>query len=203
MKPLSRCLAVCLLLLLSVLLGCSTPKPAPQSYVVLLQSPDGTTGKVIIKGNKGEQLIDKANYGVPLDGSAVAAPVDEDKLKQDFGAAMGARAQLPVHFLLYFESGGAQLTPDSQAELAQIIATVGARSFVDMSIIGHSDTVGNEALNDALSLRRAQVVAELLKGKGLHVDALTIESHGKRNLLVPTPDQTAEPRNRRVEISIR
>jgi len=35
------------------------------------------------------------------------------------------------------------------------------------------------------------------------VDAVVVESHGKRNLLVPTPDETPEPRNRRVEITIR
>ena len=72
-----------------------------------------------------------------------------------------------------------------------------------MSVIGHSDTVGKPDLNEALSLKRAQAVAELLKGRGLKVDALTVESHGERNLLVPTPDETPEPRNRRVEISIR
>ena len=33
--------------------------------------------------------------------------------------------------------------------------------------------------------------------------ALAIESHGERNLLVPTPDDTAEPGNRRVEITLR
>jgi outer membrane protein OmpA-like peptidoglycan-associated protein len=72
-----------------------------------------------------------------------------------------------------------------------------------MSIIGHSDTVGRAEINEALSLKRAQTVTDLIKGQGLHVEALIVESHGKRNLLVATPDETPEPRNRRVEITIR
>jgi outer membrane protein OmpA-like peptidoglycan-associated protein len=54
-----------------------------------------------------------------------------------------------------------------------------------------------------LSLKRAQTVADLIRSQGLHVEALVVESHGKRNLLIPTPDETPEPRNRRVEITIR
>jgi outer membrane protein OmpA-like peptidoglycan-associated protein len=72
-----------------------------------------------------------------------------------------------------------------------------------MSVIGHSDTVGKAEVNEALSLKRAQTVADLIKSQGLQVDTLSVESHGKRNLLVPTPDETPEPRNRRVEISVR
>jgi outer membrane protein OmpA-like peptidoglycan-associated protein len=58
-------------------------------------------------------------------------------------------------------------------------------------------------VNEALSLKRAQAVADLIQSKGLRVEELTVESHGERNLLVPTPDETPEPRNRRVEVTIR
>jgi outer membrane protein OmpA-like peptidoglycan-associated protein len=143
------------------------------------------------------------HYGALLDGSTPAAPVAEAVLQKDFGEAMAARPELPAHFILYFESGGAKLTPESQLQLPQIIASAEKRATVDMSIIGHSDTVGRAEVNEALSLKRAQVVADLIKSQGLHVEALVVESHGKRNLLIPTPDETPEPRNRRVEVSIR
>ena len=38
-----------------------------KSYVVLLDNPDGTAGKVVVQGNQGEQIIDKAGEGAPLD----------------------------------------------------------------------------------------------------------------------------------------
>jgi outer membrane protein OmpA-like peptidoglycan-associated protein len=191
---------------LALLAGCATPPPPPHknmSYVTLLASPDGSVGKVLVKGPRGEQLIDQAHYGALLDGSSAAAPADEARFQKDFGVAMAARPQLPEHFFLYFESGGTQLTAASLALIPQILAEPNERATADMSIIGHSDTVGKADLNEALSLKRAQAVADLLKSRGLKVDALTVESHGERNLLVPTPDETPEPRNRRVEISIR
>jgi outer membrane protein OmpA-like peptidoglycan-associated protein len=161
------------------------------------------TGEVVVKGQKGEQAIQAAGQGAPLDGSARAAPVDKAQLDKDFGAAMAARPEIPVKYLLYFESGGTRLTPEAQALIAKIVADAGARPAVDVSVIGHADTVGNEKSNEELSLKRAQFVADLLKSKGLKVHALSIESHGKRNLLVRTPDNTPETKNRRVEVSVR
>ncbi|MCF0020001.1 OmpA family protein, partial [Pseudomonas stutzeri] len=49
----------------------------------------------------------------------------------------------------------------------------------------------------------AQRMAELLRARGLEAMELRVESHGERNLLVATPDATAEPRNRRVEVLVR
>lgn len=189
---------------LAALLGaCASPPPKPVSYVALLESPDGTTGKVVVTGSKGEQLIDKAKTAAPLDGSQPAAAVSDEKLNQDFGAAIAARPLLPERFLLYFESGGAVLTAESMTLLPKIIESVTRRPGVDVSIIGHSDTLGKAEANAVLALKRAQAIADLLREKGLKAAALSVESHGESNLLIKTPDETAEPRNRRVEVSVR
>ena len=194
----SRKIILSIALLTSVLAGC-----ASKSYVVLLESPDGTTGQVVVTGSKGQQVIDKARQSVPLDGATQPAPVDEGKFRKDFSDAMAARPAPPDHFLLYFVTGGTRLTGESAAMLEKIIAASGKRPAVDMSVIGHTDTLGKADVNEILALNRAKTVAELLKSKGLKVHALSIESHGERNLLIKTPDETSEPRNRRVEISIR
>jgi outer membrane protein OmpA-like peptidoglycan-associated protein len=188
-------------LLAVLLLSACASKPV--SYVTLLESPDGSTGKVVVKGSKGEQVIDKARHAAPLDGATAAAPVNEEKFKQDFSVAMAARPLLPERFLLYFESGGAKLTAESEALLPKIIESTANRPGVDVSIIGHTDTVGKADVNEGLALKRAQAIADLIKAKGLKVEALSVESHGERNLLVATPDETPEPKNRRVEISLR
>lgn len=197
-RPWPLPLAAILVLVLLMLTGC-----ASRSYVTLLESPDGSTGQVVVRGDRGEQIIDRARNAAPLDGSAAPSPIDEAKLKADFGAAMAARPPLPEHFLLYFESGGVTLTAESAARIDGILATASRRTAVDLSVIGHTDTVGDPRANEALALERAHSVAALLKARGLQVHALTVESHGERNLLVPTPDETREQRNRRVEISIR
>ena len=110
---------------------------------------------------------------------------------------------MPEQFLLYFETGGSELTAESKALLQRIVQTALARPSVDMSVIGHSDTQGAADTNEALALARATAIAEQLRGLGLANTTMAIESHGERNLLVPTPDETAEPRNRRVEITLR
>jgi outer membrane protein OmpA-like peptidoglycan-associated protein len=176
---------------------------AGKSYVALLENPDGSTGKVYVKGAKGDQVIDKAGSGAPMDGSRPAEAVPAEQIKRDFGDALAIRPPLPERFLLYFESGGTQLTPESAALLPKIVADAGKRPGVDVSIIGHTDTVGKADANTALALRRANAVAEMIKAKGLKVVALTVESHGESNLLIKTADEIAEPRNRRVEVSLR
>ena len=70
-------------------------------------------------------------------------------------------------------------------------------------MIAHTDTVGDEENNAKLSLERAKMVASLLKAAKLDEDKIRVESHGEKNLLIPTPDNTAEPRNRRVEVTVR
>lgn len=185
-------------LALAVLAGCGS-----KSYVVLLENPDGSTGAVVVKGSQGEQVIDKARHGAAIDGATPPTAISEAAIQHDFASAMAARPLLPERFLLYFASGGAQLTPESQALLPKIVASAAQRPAVDVSIIGHTDTVGRAEQNEELALKRAQAIAELIKAQGLKVHALSVESHGERNPLLRTADETPEPRNRRVEISLR
>lgn len=193
----SRRCAFGLLFVLALLAGC-----APKSYIVLLESPDGTTGQVVVKGQKGEQVLTKAGEGTPIDGSALPTPIEGEKITKDFGAAMAARPKLPVRYLLYFKAE-TTLTPKSEALIPQIISEAASRPALDVSVIGHTDTVSTSDYNERLAYRRAVKVAQLLKESGVNAQAMTVESHGMRNLLVPTPDNTYEPRNRRVEVSIR
>ena len=63
---------------LALLAGCATPPPHQnRSYVTLLASPDGSVGKVLISGPRGQQVIDQAHYAALLDGSTPAAPSDD------------------------------------------------------------------------------------------------------------------------------
>ncbi len=189
--------ALCISLLLA---GCASQ---PQSYVVLLENPDQSAGTIIVKGPKGEHVVNTARHGLPLDGSSLPQRIDDTKLQKDFAEAFSATPPLPVHFLLYFDKGGAKLLPDSETLLDKIVELSATRTAIDLSVIGHTDTEGPAELNEGLALKRATAVAEMLKSKGLKARALAIESHGERNLLVKTPDNTPEPRNRRVEVSIR
>ena len=187
-----------------ILAGCVTrPPPKPPSYAVLLDNPDGTTGAITITGSRGSVLITRSRFGANLDGSAQACIFDQTQLDADFKDVLAARPQLPVSFMLYFEGTGTTLTAESRALIARILAAVASRPVPDVSVIGHTDTLGNAEANEKLGLDRAQLVAKLIAEAGLKVSELTVTSHGEFNLLVKTPDETPEPKNRRVEITIR
>jgi peptidoglycan-associated lipoprotein len=188
-----------MLMSLLVLNGCG-----PRSYVTLLNNADGSVGQVTVKGAEGETELTEANTGANLDGSSKQVfVVDNEQLQADFGAALKAQPTLPVSFLLYFEEGGTHLTSESAALLPQIIAAISARNAVDISVIGHSDTVGTAEINEKLARERAVVVSGFFDPVKLHIKEVTVTSHGEKNLLIATPDNTSEPRNRRVEVSVR
>ena len=74
----------------------------------------------------------------------------------------------------------------------------------DISITGHTDTVGSDEDNVSLGLKRARSVAELFEGIKLVVrERIIVTSHGEKNLLIPTRDNVPEPRNRRIEVTVR
>jgi outer membrane protein OmpA-like peptidoglycan-associated protein len=119
------------------------------------------------------------------------------------GPALAALPKPPVRFILYFEHDSVNLTPESRAILRNVLLTIRDRAPVDVSVVGHTDTVGRKEYNYALSLKRAEAVAAILRGNGIDPSVLDITSHGKDNPLIPTGDQVPEPRNRRVEITVR
>ena len=210
------------LMLLALMTGCSSqlptpvvpssftlrpddppPKKPPSSYVVLLPSPDGSVGRVMVTGKRGEQVLTRAQQGTWLDGSGTPFTVDKAAIDRDFNAALTARPPIPEHFQLYFELGGTILTPESRVVLARLLER--ARSFptLDISVVGHTDTLGKSETNEALALSRARLIASELQRLDVRNMAVVVESHGERNLLVPTPDDTPELRNRRVAVTLR
>ncbi len=73
----------------------------------------------------------------------------------------------------------------------------------EIIIIGHTDTVGTDVLNDKLSLQRAIYIEKILKTKGIDTSRISTVGRGSRDLLVPTGKGVSEERNRRVEIRLK
>jgi peptidoglycan-associated lipoprotein len=190
-----------------LLAGCATqapPAPPSASYLVLLNNSDGSTGQVRLSNQAGTTTLSKAGQASRLAGPpGQIFEVNRATISRDFGAALDARPPKPVSFVLYFQVGGARLAPESEIEVGKVLAEIAARPVPDISIIGHTDTAGDADANERLGLERARYVATLFGGTNLEPRNILIESHGEKNLLVPTPDNTAEPRNRRVEVTVR
>jgi adhesin transport system outer membrane protein len=193
-------------LLGALLLLAACAPTMPRSYVVLVPDPDGAVGQVIVSGQQGSQVLTRAGQVAGIDGKEVRAGIGDAQLEADFSAAKAAQPAPPEHFMLYFISGGTRLTEESEIKFADLLnrwKSRGAQTIVEVVVIGHTDTVGGAENNVVLSAQRAQMVADRLQAAGMKFSSLTLESHGEKNPLIPTRDGVSEPRNRRVQVTIR
>lgn len=178
------------------------PTSAPELFAVL-PARDGHVGAIVVHG-KDEILINRAYGAVVISGGRHAeSTLDESKVREMFGSTLDALPGSPTSFVLYFLEGKDELTPESKVELQNVFAELKHRPLPDIVVIGHTDTVGTLEFNDKLSLARAQRMRDMLIEMGLPGDRIQAAGRGKREPLVPTDDNTSEPRNRRVEINVR
>jgi outer membrane protein OmpA-like peptidoglycan-associated protein len=109
----------------------------------------------------------------------------------------------PIHYLLYFEKNSTRLVPAALALLPEVIATIQNRRSEHISVVGHTDRLGDKDYNLALSRRRAAAVKDLLVKRGVPEAFIETTSHGEENPIVPTADNVGNAQNRRVEIVVR
>jgi outer membrane protein OmpA-like peptidoglycan-associated protein len=90
--------------------------------------------------------------------------------------------------------------PKLEASLGEINKILGKVQDKKPSLFikGHTDTVGSPEHNLELSRRRAKSIAAWLRGHGLKIP-IAYEGFGEFTPLVKTPDETAEPKNRRID----
>jgi len=196
-------LAVRALLVLPLLLLLAACATTPAGSVTLLPGePGANVGAVaLFDGKTGAETgsLTAENTQAALGGKFAAKPADP-KL---YAALTDTLPPPPARFTLYFLEGTTKLTPDSEPELKKVFAEIAKRPGAEVQITGHTDTVGKEGDNDMLSLKRARDIREALIAQGLNPTISRAVGRGERELLVPTPLNTAEPRNRRVEITVR
>ncbi|MGM9512902.1 OmpA family protein [Roseateles sp. DB2] len=99
---------------------------------------------------------------------------------------------------LSFDTGRADLRPPLRPVLDQF-----AREFTSgmhVTIIGHSDNSGSDALNQPLSLQRAETVRDYLAARGVPAAQMTVAGRGSREPLASNSTEQGRERNRRVEI---
>ena len=175
--------------------------------VVLVPDPDGRVGQITVTNPAGSVEIDQANQATDVSSreSAPTAPVVRTGAEIDalFGDVLANQPLPPVHYILHFRSDSVELLPDSRRQLPQIVAAIADRAPTRVSVVGHTDTMGDKAYNLNLSLRRAKAVKALLVADGVDARFIDVTSHGEANPLVPTADNVANAQNRRVEVIVR
>ena len=118
-------------------------------------------------------------------------------------ASHTAAAAPSVNLSVQFATSSADLTPAAVKTLSELGRALSSDSLATyrFRIEGHTDTVGTADANKGLSERRAQAVVDFLSS-AFKIDASRLQAvgMGEEGLLVQTPDNVAEPRNRRVQV---
>lgn len=195
-RALSRLAAAFGLLLLT---GCNK-----NLIVVIPDTADGHVGAVVVEANGSKAVLDTA-YAAATPGSGTLKPATSDakEVKEIFGTALTAQPAAPSIYTLYFINDSLDLTPDSKPAFEKILTDIQQRKAPEIVVTGHTDTVGDPAYNDKLSRERAKAVSKLFVARGFPDSSISLAGRGQRELLVQTPPNKSEARNRRVEITVR
>ena len=109
----------------------------------------------------------------------------------------------PVAGIVFFEWDSA-VPPDSAMQtLTGVVANQKMCNWTGLGVTGHTDRSGSDAYNDALSVKRAGAVANLLESLGMPRSVLAVVGRGEAEPKVPTADGERNPSNRRVEITVK
>lgn len=178
---------------------------APATRVVLLPQEGVPTAAVEVQSRQGQVTLAQpyAVAEVAPSGSVATAQTDAQQVEKRYGQLLSVQPAAEQRFTLLFMPGGAQLTPESSAELADVLARATERPGGEVIIIGHTDRVGSVESNDTLSLQRAQAVRQLVIDRGFDPNRVEAVGRGEREPVVQTADEVEEPKNRRAEIVVR
>ena len=191
------------LLVLLIISGCATVK----DMVVLVHDADGKVGKITVTTGGGTKTLTVPNTMVEVTGfeKSPSDPkmIDQNQIDSLFADSIKALPLEAVSFLFYFLNDSSKLTAESKSLIPAILSLVNKRDIYEISIIGHTDTVGNDEYNMKLSFARAEAVRGALLSYGIRPGQMEIRYHGKRDPIVPTGENVKEPRNRRVEVIVK
>lgn len=188
-------------LLLSLPILTNTPK----TTVILLDN-NSSHNAIVVTTDAGSLIVDQP-YTFTTLSSLDAKPsqvqqADPQQIEQTYANHLSALPSKPVSILFYFDTG-TELTEASKNRLQELIEIIQSRSPAAVDIIGHTDRAGDADKNYELALQRAYAVEKFLHDHAVKMERSTIVSYGENDLLIPTEDGIAEPKNRRVEVVIR
>ena len=150
-----------------------------------------------------------AGVGV-LAGGAVGAYMDRqeaDLRRQTVGTGVdvirnGNDLILRMPSSITFPVGSYVIQPQFQSTLREVAQTLDSYSQTYVDVLGHTDSTGSDALNQTLSVNRAQAVANYLKSRGVVSARLGVRGYGESAPIATNDTDEGRSQNRRVEIKV-
>ena len=152
--------------------------------VVLLPEKDGANTAVTVTAGRPGGRARQALCGRAADDVRARARYTSNPQEVEAHSARRSRRSraAPTSFTLYFVEGSDEFTDASKQILADVLAEIAKHPVPDIVVVGHTDTVGSDAINDALALRRAETVRGVLIAQGLSPASIVAIGRGKREL---------------------
>ena len=102
----------------------------------------------------------------------------------------------------FFDFDKAVLKPEGKAKLDDLASKVKAINLEVIIAVGHTDSVGSDAYNQKLSIRRAEAVKAYLVSKGIDKSRVYTEGKGEKQPVADNKTKEGKAKNRRVEIEV-
>jgi len=99
-----------------------------------------------------------------------------------------------------FDSGHYNIKANLQPVLNQFALGLNSQPNTEVRIVGHTDSTGNDAVNQPLSVNRAQSTRDYLAAKGVDAHRISTEGHGAKQPIADNANDAGRAKNRRIEI---
>ncbi|HZV66214.1 MAG TPA: OmpA family protein [Telluria sp.] len=112
------------------------------------------------------------------------------------------RLKLEIPSDISFDTGRSDIKPNFRPVLERFATTLNDNPATTVTIIGHTDSTGDDAVNQPLSIDRAAHTRDYLAARGVAVSRIIVDGRGEREPIASNDDPAGRARNRRVEIYV-
>jgi outer membrane protein OmpA-like peptidoglycan-associated protein len=172
----------------------------------------GAVVGAVAGGSKGAAI----GAGVGAAGGAIAGNIwskrmqEQKRAMEEATAGTGVavsqtadnRLKLDIPSDVSFDTGRADIKSNFRVVLDQFATTLNANPASNVTIIGHTDSSGSDAVNNPLSVNRAASARDYLVTRGVSGQRITIDGRGSREPIAANDNTANRAKNRRVEIFV-
>jgi outer membrane protein OmpA-like peptidoglycan-associated protein len=174
----------------------------------------GLIGAATAGGNKGKSAATGAAIGAALGAGGgylwsqnmqkQRAEMEQATAGTGIGISQTTDNQLKVDIPadVSFDVGRYAIKPNMRPVLDRLASTLNQHPVTTVTIIGHTDSTGSDAVNDPLSVNRAAATRDYLVQRGVSAQRIAVDGRGSRQPVADNTTAAGRAMNRRVEIFI-
>ena len=174
----------------------------------------GLIGAATAGGNKGKSAATGAAVGAALGAGGgylwsqnmqkQRAEMEQATAGTGIGISQTTDNQLKVDIPadVSFDVGRYAIKPNMRPVLDRLASTLNQHPVTTLTIIGHTDSTGSDAVNDPLSVNRAASTRDYLVQRGVSAQRIAVDGRGSRQPVADNSTASGRAMNRRVEIFI-